>query len=482
MANVRGSLALSIANSYLGLVLQLASTVVVARLLTPSEIGIFAVAAVFAALASTFRDFGVAEYLIQKREVTHSDLRASFSVNLMVSWAAGGVLFIGSSWLSQFYAEPGVGEVIQVQALSFVLIPFGAVTLAWHRREMNFKPIFAAGIASHVVSFIVVIWLAVTGYGYMSLAWSSVAGVVAAVLVAAVTRPKGFPRGPGWQGVAEVFHFGKFASGVFMTSQVGKGAPEMVIGKAAGMAEVGMFSRAAGLVEIFNRLVIQAVQPVCLPFLASGVRRDGSVVPSLMKATSLITGIGWPIVAFLGLAAFPAIRLMYGPQWTAAVPVAQVLCVVGAVELLFRFSNQALFSLGKARQANVLQIAVQGLRVAGLAAVIPFGLMGAATGLAVAALSGAVFTYFMLARHAGLRLADVLEATWPSARLAVLSTLPFLAWATWQPPAEDNFVVMGLGGGAITAAVWLLAAKWTRHPIWEEVARMALSARARLAR
>lgn len=482
MSSVRKSLLLSAANSNVGLALQVVSTVVIARILTPAEVGVFAVAAVFAALASTFRDFGVAEYLIQKKEVTHADLRASFMVNLLVSWFIGLVLLAASPWVGRFYEQPGVGEVMRVQAMNFALIPLGAVTLAWHRREMNFKPIFAAGIASGMASFAVAVGLALAGFGFMSLAWSSFAGVAVTVLVAALTRPSWFPRWPNWQGVGDVFKFGKYASGTFVAFQLGKGAPEMVIGKAAGMAEVGMFSRSAGLVEMFNRLVIQAVSPVCLPFLANGVRRDGTVVPSLVQTTMLVTGVGWPFLAFLGLAAFPAIRLMYGPQWTAAVPVAQVLCVVAAVELLFRFGNHALFSLGLARQANTLQFTVQGLRVAGLMAVIPYGLLGAAAGLAVAALLGAVVAQRTLAHHAGLRLPDVVRAAWPSLQLTGLAVLPFMAWVLWQPPAEENFVLLGAGGGLLTAVAWLVAARWLRHPVWPEVMRVATAVRARLGR
>lgn len=482
MSNVRSSLALSAANSYLGVALQIASTAIVARLLTPTEIGIFAVAAVFAALATTFRDFGVNEYLIQKEDVTPGDVRACFSLNLAVSWLIGGALFVASPWVAAFYEEPGVGAVMRVQAFNFLLIPFGAVTLAWYRREMNFRPVLAAGIAANVTSFVLAVGLAYAGFGYMSLAWAGFGGVAVTVLVALLHRPAWFPRLPGWRGVPEVFHFGKFASGVFVAGQLGKGAPEMIIGKAAGMADVGMYSRAAALVEIFNRLVVRAVSPVCLPYLSQGVRRDGSVVPSLMQTTTLLTGVGWPFLVFLALAAFPAIRIMYGPQWEAAVPIARILCLVAALELLHRFSTQALFSLGLARQANSMQFIVQGLRVLGLLAVVPFGLVGAAAGLGVAVVCGVCVAQWVLARHAGLRVRDVARAALPSVYLTGLSVLPFLAWTLLQPPAEDNFILLGLGGGALTVAAWLLAARQLRHPVWPEVVRVAAAVRKRLGR
>ena len=88
MANIRRSLAFSTLDSYISLVLQLGSTVVLSRLLTPEETGIFAVAAVFASLASTFRDFGVAEFLIQEKALTSDKIRAALTVNITISWAS----------------------------------------------------------------------------------------------------------------------------------------------------------------------------------------------------------------------------------------------------------------------------------------------------------------------------------------------------------------------------------------------------------
>ncbi|MEY4414740.1 MAG: hypothetical protein RIQ53_2033, partial [Pseudomonadota bacterium] len=151
MTQLRRSLAWSAAQSYLGVALQLLSTMVLSRVLTPAEVGTFAVATVFAALASNFRDFGVAEYLIQAKELTHRQIRAAFAVNIGVSWAMALALALGAGLAGQFYREPGISEVMRIQALNFVLIPFGAINMAWYRREMNFKPMFMAGVLSDVI-------------------------------------------------------------------------------------------------------------------------------------------------------------------------------------------------------------------------------------------------------------------------------------------------------------------------------------------
>jgi O-antigen/teichoic acid export membrane protein len=477
---VRSSLLLSAANSYVGLVLQVAGTAIIARILTPLEAGVFAVASVFAALGSTFRDFGVAEYLIQKKQVEPKDLQACFAVNLAASGLVGLLLLACAPAVGNFYGDPGVGAVMRVQALNFFLIPFGAVTLAWFRREMDFTPIFHASMASSLIQFVVSVGLAVRGHGYMALAWGSFAGVAITVVVAMWHRPKWFPRWPGLAGTSEVVHFGKFASSVFVAGQLSNGAPELTIGKLSGLADAGLYSRAVGVIGMFERLIGQAVAPVCLPYLARGVREQGTVVPSLSLTTTLVTGVGWPFVLFLALSAFPAVRIMYGPQWMAAVPVAQVLCVALAAEMIFRFGNQALFSLGKAREANRLQFIQLGLRLMGLSLVIPFGLMGAAAGLLLAAICGTFASAAALRNAAGYTWRHVWEACRKSLAVAALACAPYAIVVVFWSASEANFVRHFLVGAGLTALAWALAARALDHPVWPEVVRVAAGLLVRL--
>lgn len=482
MSSVRKSIAFAALDSYLGLILSIASTVVIARILTPQQTGVFAVAAVFASLASTFRDFGVAEYLIQEQQLDDNSIRAALTVNLAISWLMALLIFGLSPLAAAFYREPGVGDVMRVQAVNFLLIPFGAVTMAWFRREMNFRPIFIAGLLANSASFVTSITLALQGFGYMSLAWSSLVGVVVTVGVSVWMRPKTFPRWPGLTGVGRVLHFGKFASGVYIFGQAGKGAPEMIIGRAQDLAAVGMFSRANGLVEIFNRLVLRSIVPMCLPYFAKGVREQGTPMPGLLRTMSYLTAVGWPFLLFMSLGAYAVIRMMYGVQWLDAVPLSRVLCATAAIELIFYPAKEAMLSLGKARESNTLQMGTQAFRVAGLLAAVPFGLAGACWGLLVAACAGALLSHWYLHRLVGLRWLQNSAALWPSLQVSLLTAVPMALWVWYSPITEQNFVLMGLAGGVLCAASWLLALRALHHPLWDEVSGLINHARVRLRR
>ncbi len=468
VSDVRRSFWLSLADSYLAIVLQMASTMIIARILTPKEVGIFAIAAVISTLANMFRDFGFAEYLIQARNLDNDKIRAALGMNIVMSWTMAALVYALAPWAADFYHEPGVGDVLHVLALSFLIVPFGAVVQSWFRRELNYRPIVIANALSNVAAFVVGIVLALAGYRYMALAWSSFAGIVVTVIASLWFRPRGFPRWPGVKGIAEVFHFGKYASGIYILAQLGRGAPELIIGRVDGAADVGMFSRANSVVELLRRLLERPVMQVCLPYFAKEGREGGSIVPAYASSVGLITGAAWPTLACLAAMAYAVIRIVYGDQWTAAVPLAQVLCLMCAIDMVTMLAREALLACGEARRAGLLQLGVTLLQFAGLMLVFPYGLPGAAWGLVLAALGALLFAHWHLRATIGLDAMTMVRACAKSAALTLWTAGPVWAACAFIPLDEDNFVRWGLAGGIGAALLWISGLKLLDHPLWHE--------------
>jgi len=473
LATIRRSLIYSIADSYLSLPLQLLGTMVMSRLLAPTETGVFAVAAVFAAFASTFRDFGVAEYLIQEKDLREDHIRAALTVNIVVSWAMSFLLFVAAPHVASFYRTPGVADVMRIQSVNFILIPFGAVTMAYFRRQLDFRPIFIANQASNIVVFIVSVTCAMNGLSYLSLAWSSLAGVIVTVGVSIYMRPATFPRWPGLQGIRGVVDFGKFASGVYIFGQLGRGAPEMIIGRVQDMASVALFSRGGGIVEIFNKTVIRGVLPVCLPYFSKNNRERGSITSGYLNGISYLTVIGWPIFAFAWVMAYSAVRVIYGAQWIEAVPLTKILCLVGGIELIHYLSKEALMAVQEVRRSNNLQIGIQTARIGGVFFVAPFGLIGASYGLFLAALISFCLSQYHLHRTIGLRITEVLRACSSSALITLASAGPIALLVALIPLSETNYFRMALIGATAFLVFWAIAVRCFQHPIWNEIASIA---------
>jgi O-antigen/teichoic acid export membrane protein len=312
----------------------------------------------------------------------------------------------------------------------------------------------------------------------MSLAWASLAGVIVTVTVATVVRPKGFPRLPGLKGWRDVFRSGKHLTGIYLFGQIGKSAPELIIGRALGVAPVGFFSRANGLGELFNRTVLRAALPVCLPYFAQEVRNGQDVRDGYLRAVSYLTVIGWPFFFFLAAMAFPAIRILYGLQWISSVPLAQILCVVAAVEVTYSLAKEVLVARGDARLANYLQVLSQIARIVGLLVAVPFGLMGACWGLLAAAIVAGIFSHRMLLARIGLTLSQVVDTCKSSFLVTLISTAPAFLCVAFLEVDEHNYVYVLAAAGASFGLLWLACIRVFRHPLWAEAGNLRRRARA----
>lgn len=476
LSSVRKSILYSLTQNYLVLVTQLVTSMVLARILSPSEVGIFSVAAALSGLASVVRDFGVAEYLIQEVELTADKIRAAFTVNIMVSWLMAALMFGGSFFVVGFYGEPGIGDVMRVLAFNFILIPFGAVTMAYFRRQMNFSPGFRISVVSSLASAALAIGLGLAGFGYMSMAYSSLLGVAITVGMSLTMRPPEVPRYPGLKGLRQVLAFGGFASGIYIFGQLGRSAPDLIIGRAAGMESVGFLSRAYGLLEIFARTIMSAVHGVALPYFAAIRREGGDVGAGFLRTILMTTSIGWPFFAVCGILALPAIRVLYGPQWDAAAPLLRILCVAASIDLILLMASEVLLALSRVKLSSLLQGCLQLLKVTVMLAFAPFGLVAFCYGVILASALNVLVAVYFLRQALTLRWRDLGAACMPAAGLALAASGGALAGLLLVDQFLSFDLARAVSGGIAAAITTLTAVFLFNHPYALELRKLWKSA------
>jgi O-antigen/teichoic acid export membrane protein len=170
--------------------------------------------------------------------------------------------------------------------------------------------------------------------------------------------------------------------------------------------------------------------------------------------------------------AFPAIRILYGLQWIASVPLAQVLCIVAAIEVAYFLSKEVLIAKGDVKTANYLQAVLQCIRIVGILAVIPFGLLGACWGLVAAAIAGSIWSHHVLSVKIGLTFRQVMRACTPSLKIALFSTAPTYIWIALGETGEHNFLAVFVVLGVIAVTLWLAALRLLGHPLWKELLKV----------
>ena len=181
---------------------------VIARLLTPSELGVFSVAMVLLMFVSTVRDMGTGQYLVQEKNLTTERIRAVWAVQLGLGLTLACLVLVASYPVAAFYKEPRMLDIMLVVAFNYAVNPFGSLTYAWLMREMRFESIALMRFSATLGGAFVSIWLAWKGYGPISLAFGSLASTLTNALLAIYFRPKSFPWLPGVGEIKRVLVFG----------------------------------------------------------------------------------------------------------------------------------------------------------------------------------------------------------------------------------------------------------------------------------
>lgn len=478
--SIRRSLAFSFLEKYASTALNLVSTLVLARLLSPEEIGIFSVGAAMVGMMHALRDFGVTNYLIQEREVGREKLRTAFTVTLGLSWLFALILLAASGWAADFYEEPGIRQIIWVMAANFALIPFGSPILALMRRELQFGRLAAIQLTSTVVNVSVSILLAALGFGFMSLAWASLAGVVATSSLAFLSRPHAFLFKPGFAEWRSVLSFGGYASGNAMIGDLRQTAPDLIIGRLLGFEAVGLHSRALGLLHIFNKLIFEGLQPVLLPALSEKVRRGEDLREVYLRAMEYITVLYWPFLAFLGLMADPIIRILLGDQWLAVTPLVQIYCGISAIGFPAFLTQPILIAMGQIRETLkismiMLPISLVIVFIGSLHSLIVLAWLGYISGTI-----GILVTLAIVRRHVPFSLGALARHVRRSALVTVIAaTVPatVLMWTGWQPTVPIPAFLTAAAG---FTGMWLLALFAVRHPFRIEIQRILKTGQAKM--
>jgi O-antigen/teichoic acid export membrane protein len=330
------------------LAVYVAATMILARLLSPEQVGIFSMTAAFVGVAAAIREFGMTEFLIQERSLTRESIRATYGVAILVGCVVGAVVFAIAPAIASVYKEPQVQSIAYVLCLNFVLLPFATPSMALLIRELDLGKSWGVQSAAVVVQYVVAIFLAWQGLGAISLAWGSVASSVCSVVMLNVVRPAQLRLLPSLSGSRRAWRYGAKFAAASSLEVAAKNVHEFIIPQAFGFAALGLYSRAAGLFEQFNQNFTRAISRVLMPTFAQHARAESTELAThYAKATSLFTCISWSFFGFVAVTAPQIVLVLFGTQWLEAAPLLRLICLAAAIQGAYAFASDVLSSLGE---------------------------------------------------------------------------------------------------------------------------------------
>lgn len=469
--STRRALMYSFLDRYSGLVLSVISSMVIARLLRPDEIGVFSVAMAMLAFTATIRDMGAGQYVVQAPEIDHDRLKTVWTLQFGLGCSLAAVVAALAWPMAAFYAEPRLAPIMGLMALTYLVTPVGSITYALLMREMRFQHVAVMRFSAALVGTVVAIGLALQGHGPISLAWSMLASSCTTALMAQFFRQRGQPWGFSLDGVREVLSFGSRITGSTFTNTLMYSTPDFALGKLQGMTAAGLYSRSNGLVAMFHRLMTDAISGVAMAHFAKGRREARDPAPDFMRAQSYLVTLNAAFALALAALAWPLTHLLYGDQWMDSVALTRLLALAAVLDAPVPVCAALLTGSGRIDLVLKCTLWCAGLSIAALVVGATLSLQGVGVAAMIGALlRGAVwlraarsvcqFTLGQLLKmlsHSGLTAVFICVPLTPA--VLIFGLEPLQHWPVLLAAAP--LLLVGL----------LLAPAVTKHPIHYEINR-----------
>jgi len=388
-------------------VIQMVSTVVLARLLVPADFGMVAMATAITGFAGSLGDIGLSMATIQKSEINHAQVSTLYWINVGFSMLMATAVAASAPAIALFYDEPRLTMITIALASTFFFGGLGVQHDALLRRQMRFTALESIRFASMMTGVGAAIICAMMGWGYWALVMMQVASTLVAVI--GVWVASGWCPGPPVRhsGVRSMLSFGGNITSVNVVNYFARSADSILIGRSWGSGPLGFYGKAYNLLMMPLKQINMPLASVVIPALSRlhGDRRKYRRY--YLRTISLITLLSTPIVAWLIVCSEDLILVMLGAQWLPASDIFSVLGFSALIQPLYFTQGWLHMSSGRSDRYLRWGVVASFLIVVGFLVGLPHGPIGVAAAYAVVTWAIIVPCMWYAGNSAGIRTGDI---------------------------------------------------------------------------
>ena len=456
---------------------QMISLVVLARILEPADFGVYAMVLPIAAIVGLFQDMGLQDAIIQRRDVTHTQVNALYWINVTMTGVIAAALLAASPLVGALYGDPRTATLTAALAVPILVGGLAHQQYAMLARDLRFMTLAVIDIACVATGFVVAVVCALLWQSYWAL-WAS--GVASALVwtVAATLASSWRPSWPSFRAQTDgMLRFGAHVTGVTVVNFLVENVDNILIGRSWGAVALGFYDRAYKLLLFPVQNVSRPLARVAIPLLSRMQDDPERLRRAYLRILGQVNLLTVPAIAAALAAHDELVRLFLGERWAPAAALFAWLGIAAlhqptsaSIEWLLRVQD---------RTSELLRVTV----IAGLVTVAAFfvGLPGGALGVAKAFVIADCCVRLPLmvwsaGRVGSVRRLDIVQS---------LAPLLVAAGGTWV--AVELLLAAGVGGvvllgGAVAtsyalAMIAMLAAPMGRAILFETMAMIESMAR-----
>ncbi|HXF52624.1 MAG TPA: lipopolysaccharide biosynthesis protein [Hyphomicrobiaceae bacterium] len=410
----------------LNMFVQVGTTILLARLLSPRDYGLVAMVFALVGFAPHLIDLGTTDATVQRKQITQVGISGLFWLKVAIAATLTLLLAGSGGFIADFYGEPELTQIAVVASLMFIVSALSAQHFALMRRAMQFRRMAVIEIASNVISSLAAIVMALAGWGYWALVAKPVLASLVGTLGAWISCPW-LPSRPRYTREArELVTFGVGVTGFTVTDYAAQSADRIALGYLYGAGQLGYFQNALllynNLLSLFGQLHDVAVASL------SKLRNDlDELKRSWAAALSSLTF--FTMLAFAGLAVTgqDVIVMLLGEKWEPTGPLLCIFAVRGIVHVVERTLGWLHVAAGRSDRWTRWGLLSAVVQLAAVFAGLPFGPTGVAVAHTIATFCLFVPALAYAGQPLGIGARDVVRAVGPQTTAALLTVVVGLA-------------------------------------------------------
>jgi lipopolysaccharide exporter len=409
-------------------------SLVIARLVSPHDFGVFAVAITVFNIVISIAELGVSSAIVREPKRTREIAPTVFTLSVVTSLALTAIMVAFASTVARELGDVDAASSVRVLSLVVLLSGFSAVPAALLSRDFMQRARFMTDAAFFVASTVVMLVLVLLGHPIMGLAVSRVVGQLVIVVAIMWIAPEKYAPGFIWKEAKALLAFGLPLAGASLVGVAVANVDFVVVGRTLGATSLGYYSLAFNIsgwpVTIFSAVLVS----VTLPILSRVRESPPELVRHLRAGLSAVTALSFPVCALFTALAAPLIDCVYGEKWHEAWKALIVLSIFGAARTVLTLFSDLTVALGLTRQLLVIQLAwLAVLTPAMIFGVEEWGIAGAGVAHAAVVVLVVIPMYaYTIRRHSDVPLNWVpstlmrpFVASCLAGALAYAATLPF---------------------------------------------------------
>jgi len=424
---------------------RFAVSVVLARLLAPSEFGLMAMAAVITTVASLFPTLGTAQAIVQRRELPQGLLRSLATVGLVTGVTLSAILAVGAwSMANTLFAEPRVASIVAVLGIQFTIQSLSIVPENLMQREMQLNRLVAIDVANLVVSSSIAVGLALNGWGVWALVTANLVGALVRTVAILFASPWRLKFGFDLNALRGVAGFSASVMASNLVNYAARFTDRIAIGRLLGVTSLGFYDYACRLYWYPMEAVTPVLLGVMFPAFSKIQDDNAKLGRAFLRANGLIALVVCPIMIGLAAVADPFIPVLLGERWRPLVPLVEILAPAGILAALGVTQGHLFLAKGKATLRLYWSLIGAAVSMAAVLIGVSGGIHGVAIALACVRIPLTIIGFALALRLVQMSVLDIWRTVRSAVMLAVImgAAVAALRWMLLQTVLSPVVVLL----------------------------------------